>query len=79
MNDVKRYRRRDIVAGIVAAHADLYPPELLSQMAHQLRQTDPRTLALVYREQTLREVVFNPCGLFYGLAHEVRPADDPPG
>lgn len=79
MKDVTRYRRRDIVAGIVAAHRDLYPPTILDEMAQQLRRTDPRTLAQVYREQTLREVVYNPGGLFYGLAHEVHPDDDPPG
>lgn len=70
MTDVKRYRKRDIIRGIVDAHRDLYGPELLAQLERELGQQPPQVLAHLFTNDTLREVVYHKCGIFYGIHHQ---------
>lgn len=65
--EVKRYRKRELVNLIVERHADLYPPPILDELRQWLGRQDNRQLAFLFTDQTGREVVYNKGGLFYGI------------
>lgn len=61
-----RYRREQLAREIQAAQPNRYSPA-------ELRDMHPGQLALIYREQTGREVVYNLCGIWYGMTPDTYP------